>query len=128
MQGTPSNPRRTPGVIAVAIACLVLIIAFLALFVASSLEMSLGDGLVRVAGTLWGVTTLADLGVGLLFIAVWIALLERSSLRAAPWIVAIFLLGNFTTLVYLLVRCRQAETLHALFLEPRQSPRPAPAT
>jgi len=46
MQGTPSNPRRTPGVIAVAIACLVLIIAFLALFVASSLEMSLGDGLV----------------------------------------------------------------------------------
>lgn len=107
------------SVAAVAVASALLIAAFLAMFVASSLEMSLGAGLAAVAGTLWGVTTLADLGVGLVVIAIWIALLERTPARSIPWIVALFLLGNFTTLVYLLVRCRRAPSFRSLFLEPR---------
>lgn len=98
--------------------CLLAIAGMLALFVFSTLEMSLGAGLADVAGTLWGITTLVDLGAGLIFVAIWIALLERGP-RAIPWIIAIFLLGNFTTLVYLAVRCTRHQTLEGVFLQPR---------
>jgi hypothetical protein len=85
--------------------CLLAIAGMLALFVFSALEMSLGAGLADVAGTLWGITTLVDLGAGLIF-------------------VAIFLLGNFTTLVYLAVRCTRHQSLEGVFLQPRL-PRPS---
>lgn len=101
-----------------AVLSITLIIAMLASFVWASLEMSLARGLASVAGTRWGVVTLVDLGIGLVFVAAWIALLEKSPRRALPWIVAMFLLGNFTTLVYLLWRCRRARTLADLILTP----------
>ena len=101
--------------------CIASILGMLVLFVLSSLEMSLGAGLADVAGTLWGVTTLADLGAGLVFVAVWIAMLERSALRATPWIIAVFLFGNFTTLVYLAVRCFRYPTLEDVLLARRKT-------
>jgi len=104
------------AVLVVNVLCAVLIAAFLASFVLASLEMSLAAGLRDVADTLWGVVTLADLGVGLVFGACWIAAVERSAARATPWIAGLFLLGNFTTLVYLLARRSRAGSLREMFV------------
>ena len=67
------------------------------------------------------VVTLLDLGVGLLFVTVWLALVEPSPRRAVAWIVALLLLGNVVTLVYLLSRTCRARQLRDLFLPPRSS-------
>jgi hypothetical protein len=109
------------SVVLVAAFCALSLVAMLVLFVFASLEQSLLDGLAAVSGTLWGVTTLVDLAAGILFVATWIALLERSVARTAPWLVGLGLLGNFTTLVYVLVRCRGAATLCDVFFTPRPS-------
>ena len=73
-------------------------------------------GLGYVAADRWGVVTLVDLGVGLIFVGAWIAVLERNALRTVCWLVALGCLGNLTTLVYVLVRARRARTLSALLL------------
>lgn len=104
------------GVRIVAALCIVSIVAMLWLFVVSSQEMSLGAGLREVAGTWWGITTLADLGVGLLFVSLWICLLERKAWSKPLWVLAVFMLGNFTTLIYILVRCRRARSIRELVL------------
>lgn len=78
-------------------------------------------GLRHVIADPWGVVSLLDLGVGLLFIAVWLALVEPSPWRAAAWIIALFLLGNVVTLVYLLSRTCRARHLRDLFLPSRPS-------
>ncbi|KAB2931693.1 MAG: DUF1475 domain-containing protein [Candidatus Contendobacter sp.] len=78
-------------------------------------------GLRHVAADPWGVVTLLDLGVGLLFVAVWLALVEPSPWRAAVWIIALFLLGNVVTLTYLLWRTCQVRHWSELFLPSRSS-------
>jgi hypothetical protein len=104
------------GVRIVAALCVLSIVAMLWLFVISSQEMGLSAGLREVAGTWWGITTLADLGVGLLFVALWICLLERKAWARPLWVLAVFMLGNFTTLIYILVRCRRARSIRELIL------------
>lgn len=71
------------------------------LIVRSSMEMSLGAGLRATVDSWWGITTMVDLYAGLAVIAAWISHRERSALRAAPWILGLVLLGNLTTLAYL---------------------------
>lgn len=73
-------------------------------------------GLRYVIADPWGVTTLLDLGVGLLFVAVWLAVVEPKPWRAAAWIAALLILGNMVTLAYLLSRTCQARQLRDLFL------------
>lgn len=72
-------------------------------------------GFHHVVAEPWGIVTLLDLGVGLLFIAVWIALVEPRPWRASLWIIALFLLGNVITLVFLLSRTCRARRLRDLF-------------
>lgn len=64
----------------------------------------------------WGRVTLLNFGIGLLFVAVWIALVEPNPWRAAAWIVALFLLGNVITLAFLLCRTCQVQHWSELFL------------
>ena len=45
-------------------------------------------GLRHLIADPWGVVTLLDLGIGLLFVAVWLALVEPNPRWAAVWIVA----------------------------------------
>ena len=78
-------------------------------------------GLRHLLADPWGVVTLLDLGVGLLFVAVWLALVEPSPWRAAVWIIALFVLGNVITLVYLLSRTCRARRLRDLFLPSHSS-------
>ena len=77
----------------------------------------------QVIANPWGIVTLLDLSVGLLFIAVWLALVEPNRWRAAAWIAALFILGNVVTLAYLLSRTCQAQRLSDLFLPSRPSER-----
>lgn len=74
-----------------------------------------------IAANPWGVVVLLDLGIGLLFVAVWLALMEPSPPRAAVWIVALLLLGNVVTLIYLLSRTYRVRRLRDLFLPSRFS-------
>lgn len=79
------------------------------------------EGLSRLMTDPWGIVTLVDLSVALLFIATWMAVMEPRPLRAAAWIVALFILGNVVTLVFLLCRTRKARHFSDLFLPPHRS-------
>lgn len=76
-------------------------------------------GLRHLVADPWGVVTLLDLGVGLLFVAVWLALVEPNPWRAAAWIIALFVLGNVVTLAFLLSRTCRVKGLRDLLLSPR---------
>ena len=89
---------------------------------ASSHESVLA-GLNRMLVDPWGIVTLLDLSVGLLFVAAWIAVIEPRPLCAGCWIVTLFLLGNVVTLVFLLWRTRDAKHFHELFLPSHRSGR-----
>ncbi len=108
--------------------CGTLLGLLLAAIVAASLHSSVIEGLLRIVADPWGLVTLLDLGIGLLFIAVWLTLMEPRPRYAALWIIALFLLGNVVTLGFLLCRTRHAKTLRDLFLptQTRSEPSPTP--
>jgi Protein of unknown function (DUF1475) len=51
----------------------------------------------------WGKVTLLDLYVGLAFFGAWIAFREKSKVRTVVWWVALLLLGNLASAVYLVI-------------------------
>ena len=73
-------------------------------------------GLNRMLADPWGIVTLLDLSIGLLFIAAWIAVIEPRPVCAGCWILTLFLLGNIVTLVFILWRTRHAKHFRELFL------------
>jgi hypothetical protein len=103
------------------IICGILLGLLLAAIVVASRDVPVLVGLQRVLTDPWGMVTLLDLGVGLLFVATWIAVIEPRPLFAAAWIISLFLLGNATTLVFLLWRTRYAQSFAELFLPSRRS-------
>ncbi|MER2602997.1 MAG: DUF1475 family protein [Candidatus Competibacter phosphatis] len=103
------------------IVCGILLGLLVAAILIASSHGNILAGLRHVIADPWGVVTLLDLGVGLLFVTVWLALVEPSPRRAVAWIVALLLLGNVVTLVYLLSRTCRARQLRDLFLPPRSS-------
>ncbi len=103
------------------IVCGILLGLLVAAILIASSHGNILAGLRHLIADPWGVVTLLDLGVGLLFVAVWLALVEPNPRRAVAWIVALLLLGNVVTLVYLLSRTCRARQLRDLFLPPRSS-------
>lgn len=91
------------------------IFALLVLITLSSAQMSLMAGLRATVDTLWGVTTLVDLYLGLIAVAGWIAFRERSVPRTLAWFIGLCLLGNLVTLVYLLIASLRARSIEDLF-------------
>ena len=91
------------------------IAALLALIAFSSVQMSIIAGLRATTDTRWGVTTMADLYLGLLAVSGWIAYRERSIPRALAWLVGLCLLGNLATLVYILIAALRSRSLDDLF-------------
>ena len=73
----------------VVIVCGILLGLLVAAILIASGQSSVLAGLRHVVADPWGVVTLLDLGVGLLFVAVWLALVEPSPWRAAAWIIAL---------------------------------------
>lgn len=105
------------------IICGILLGLLVAAILIAGSHSSVLAGLRYVIANPWGVVTLLDLGVGLLFVAVWLALVEPNRWRAAVWIAALFILGNVVTLAYLLSRTCRARRWSDLFLPSRPSER-----
>ncbi len=97
-------------------------ILFAAIVVATD-HGSVLNGLRRLLNDPWGVVTLLDLGVGLLFVAAWMAVMEPRPWCAALWIAALFVLGNVITLVFLLWRTRYVTRFSELFIPFRRGER-----
>jgi hypothetical protein len=75
-------------------------------------------GLVYVAADRWGVVTLADLGVGLVFVIAWMRLLERRTAVWLAWSAGVLALGNLTTAVFLLSRLLRTRDVRSAILGP----------
>lgn len=106
---------------ATVVICGVLLGLLLAGIIVAADQSSVLTGLRRLLAEPWGVVTLLDLSVGLLFVAVWIAVIEPRPLYAALWIIGLALLGNVVTLVFLLWRTRYAHRFADLFLPSHRS-------
>ena len=61
----------------------------------------------------WGRVSLVDLYAGFALIGCWIVARERSFRRAAPWILALLVLGNLTTCLYVLASLREGRPVEA---------------
>jgi hypothetical protein len=103
------------------IICGVLLGLLVAVIIAASDQDNVLNGLQRVVADPWGFVTLLDLGVGLLFVAAWLSVMEPRPLYATLWIIALFALGNVTTLIFLLWRTRSVARFSELFLPSRAS-------
>jgi len=90
-------------------------LALVTLIVLASLEMSLMDGLRSVWSTLWGVTTLVDLGVGFALAGAWIVCVERSVVKRIAWIAGMCLTGNLAVAAFAMLRARRCATLGEFF-------------
>ncbi len=77
---------------------------FSALVVQASRQMGLVEGFRSVLTNPWGMVAMFDLYMGLLFVALWMGLLEKCWWKRMVWIVALFLLGNGITALYLALR------------------------
>jgi hypothetical protein len=91
-------------------------IVFVGLCVWASLDKNLFEGFGVVLAEPWGVVAIADLYIGFLFVAVWIAVVERNKALAPLWIVALLILGNIVTIVYVILRAIKADSLRDVFL------------
>jgi hypothetical protein len=105
-----------PGVLAVTAVAAILAAVLVVTIVVASLGEDVITALRAMAQDAWGVVTLIDLGTGLLFAALWIALVERQRAVAVVAIAGLFVLGNLVTAVYLLLRARRAASVADLVL------------
>lgn len=95
--------------------CVVRFALLLAGIVRASLVENVLVGGERVLRDPWGLATLADAYCGFCVASVWIWAVERSKAAAVLWIVALMLLGNLASLVWLFLKARRARQLADLF-------------
>lgn len=96
-------------------------LSLVTLIVLSSMEMGLMAGLRATVDTLWGVTTMVDLYVGLFFAAMWIVWREEARARGWIWALALMLTGNLALALYVLIAALRCRDLRSLFLGPRRA-------
>ncbi len=108
-RATDSTPRGTKRGGGTLLACSLLVLLALLVAIAWAVtERDVRSGLRELLAQRWGVVTLLDLGVGLLFVAAWMFALERNKLHWLLWVLGLLLLGNVVTCVYLIRRARRA--------------------
>ncbi|WP_052664173.1 hypothetical protein [Nitriliruptor alkaliphilus] len=83
----------------------------------------LDDGRVLL-DLVWGRVTLVDIYAAFLVGWLWIALRERSAVRAALWLPAVAITGSLALAVYLLGAAIRADDPEQLFLGPHRRPTP----
>jgi hypothetical protein len=73
-----------------------------------------------IVGLVWGRVTLVDIYLAFLFGWLWIAWRERSTGRAAAWLVATLITGSFALFAYLLLASLRSATVPALVVGPHR--------
>jgi hypothetical protein len=61
-----------------------------------------GEGAILVRMP-WGIISLIDVYTGFILFCCWVVFREKSLLRAVAWTVAVMILGNFITSLYVLL-------------------------
>ena len=79
-------------------------IGLVILIVLAALESPIGVSFSRITEDLWGWVTLADLYLGFLLIALFIAFVEGKGIGTVFWIVPLFFLGNVWSVLWLVIR------------------------
>ncbi len=108
--------------------CGVLLAGFLVVIGWAWIEKGVFEGFENVMAERWGWVAMADLVLGFLFVATWMFLVEPNRRALPVWILALFLLGNMVTLVYVLRRARFARTVRDIFLPATAQPSSVPHT
>jgi hypothetical protein len=119
MIGTPRHRKdayMTSSLLLFRVVCVVLLLCLILGSLMAQAQDGLWAGLARIMRQPWGVVTLTDLGCGLLAVAGWMCCLERRRGPLAGWLVALFLLGNISTVAFLLLRSLSASSLRQVFL------------
>lgn len=120
--------RNRSGVLGFRVICVIVGFGFAGACVWASLGENVGAALARLAQDPWGAVTLFDVGIGLAFVAVCIAITEANAVRAALWIAALLCLGNLVTIAYLMARSRRAHDWRSIVrLAPLEAPPPSSA-
>jgi hypothetical protein len=78
----------------------------------------------EIAGLAWGKVTLVDLYVGLALFAGWIALRERGWWRTVIWWLALIVLGNLATALYVAIASFRSRDLPELLIGDRGAGEP----
>jgi len=95
------------------------IVLLVALSARGSADRGVVDAIADLARDPWGLATLADLALGLVFVAIWMALVEARPRRLLLWLPLLACLGNIATGVFLLMRLRHASNLRTWLTEKR---------
>lgn len=93
-------------------------VAMIVMIVEASLEKSVLTIFKTMFAEKWGVITLVDLYAGFVVTGAWIVVSERRALRYLPWLLAMGLLGNLATLVYVAWRAMRADSLLGIIVPP----------
>lgn len=98
------------------VVCLLLLAALIGGCLWAQAQGGLWVGLLAIAREPWGAVTLTDLGAGLLVAATWMCLVERRRALLLLWLPGLLLLGNISTIAFLLCRTWGARDLRAVVL------------
>jgi hypothetical protein len=103
--------RRPASVLVFNLTVVALLLMQAGLIVWASMERGVMPALQEMASDRWGLATLADLGIGLIFAMAWMACVERRRWVLPLWYGAMLCLGFPVVLVYLLIRGWSAQSV-----------------
>ncbi len=84
-----------------------------------TLHGSVFAGIARLAADPWGLATLLDLGLGLIFAGAWMHAVTADRRRLWLWWPLLALLGNIATAIFLLARLRGSGSMPSWLTERR---------
>lgn len=100
--------------------CWLLLAAFIWLCIDAARQSGvLEGGAAMLEASRWGLVSLVDLYLGLLFIGAWMYFVSARRRWLPLWWVGLACLGNIATLLFVLMRCRGAGRLREVFIERR---------
>jgi hypothetical protein len=95
--------------------CALLFIALTGVIVWASVESNVMQGIEEMSALRWGIATFTDFYIGATFVGVWIGVMEKSVARGIVWTLAVYILGNLATLIYVGLRARTSEKFTDIF-------------
>ena len=104
--------KGLPAVMAGVTLILVVLSAFM---VWGAMSGNFADDLETMMSKPWGVVAVADVYAGLLLVALWIGYRERRPLVIGAWVVALSIIGNVASCIYVLIAYKQSQGDARLF-------------